>query len=150
MSNSFRCSSPSATCRIEWRPSRWLLATLALIALLAAFSILESEMPRLAVWPLALLALGYGVWTVRREAKRPVREFVFPGNASPVLLDGQPVEDVVVHWRGPLAFIRWKGSVGRAGRLSFWPDTLPPARRRELRLAVGQGEAAHGPRVMAP
>jgi len=31
--------------------------------------------------------------------------------------------------------LRWRGD-GRRGHLLFWPDTLPRARRRELRLAV--------------
>lgn len=150
MPSSFRSSSASASCRLEWRPSRWLLATLALIALLAAFSVLESEMPRPAAWPLALLALGYGAWTIRREAGRPTREFVFPGNASPVLLDGQPVEGAAVHWRGPLAFVRWRGRDGRVERLAWWPDTLPAAKRRELRLAAGTGDTTREHRVMAP
>ncbi|MFT3762720.1 MAG: hypothetical protein QM761_08970 [Pseudoxanthomonas sp.] len=159
MPNSFRSSSASAGCspptnapgcRLEWRPSRWLLAALALISLLAAFSVLASEMPRIAAWPLALAALGYGIWTIRREAGRPAREFVFPGNASPAMLDGRPLEAVRVHWRGPLAFVQWREADGRAGRLSFWPDTLPPPRRRELRLAAGAGDTTRDRRVMAP
>ncbi|MFT4257457.1 MAG: hypothetical protein QM599_10930 [Pseudoxanthomonas sp.] len=137
-------------CRLDWRPSRWLLAALAVIALLAAFSVLASEMPRIAAWPLALAALGYGAWLIRREAMQPVRCMVFPGNASPVLLDGQPLDDVRVHWRGPLAFVQWWQADGRAGRLSFWPDTLPPAPRRELRLAAGAGDTTRDRRVMAP
>ena len=150
MPNSFHSSSSSATCRIEWRPSRWLLAALALIAILAVFSILASEMPRPAAWPLAVLALGYGAWEIRREARKPVRELVFPGDhAAPVRIDGKPVEGVHVHWRGPLAFVRWREPDGRAGRLSFWPDTLPPARRRELRLAAGTDSTSRGHRVMA-
>ena len=34
-----------------------------------------------------------------------------------------------------LLVLRWRGD-GRRGQLLFWPDTLPRARRRELRLAV--------------
>ena len=150
MPNSFRCLSRSATCRIEWRPSRWLLAALALIALLAAFSILQSEMPRPAAWPLAALALGYGAWTIRREARKPVRELVFPGDpAASVHIDGKPVEGVHVRWRGPLAFVSWREPGGRAGRLSFWPDTLPAARRRELRLAAAGEPTSRRHRLMA-
>jgi toxin CptA len=155
MPNSLRSSNASAGsrttgCRIEWRPSRWLLAALALIAILAAFSLFESQLPRWLAWALAPLVLGYAAWTIRREARRPVREFVFPGNASPVLLDGRPVEGVSVHWRGPLAFVRWRGRDGRAGRLGWWPDTLPPAQRRELRLAAGAGDVSRNGRGMAP
>lgn len=151
MPNSFRCSLPSATCRIEWRPSRWLLAALALITTLAVFSILASEMPRPAAWPLCALAAGYGAWTIRRETLKPPRELVFPNDyAAPVRVDGQAVDKVVVHWRGPLAFVQWRDARGRAGRLSFWPDILPAARRRELRLAAGAGAVSRNRPAMAP
>ena len=151
MPNSFRCLSRSETCRIEWRPSRWLLAALALIAILAVFSILASEMPRPAAWPLSVLAAGYGAWTIHRETRKPPRELVFPNDhAAPVRVDGQEVGKVVVHWRGPLAFVQWKDAKGRAGRLSFWPDTLPAARRRELRLAAGGGDVSQNRPAMAP
>ncbi|MFT3756273.1 MAG: hypothetical protein QM769_10080 [Pseudoxanthomonas sp.] len=159
MSNSPGLSNASASwlpaieapmCRLDWQPSRWLLAALVLMSLLAAFSVLVSEMPRMLAWPLALAALGYGAWLIRREARQPVRQMVFPGNASPVLLDGQPLENVRVQWRGPLAFVQWRQADGRAGRLSFWPDTLPPARRRELRLAAGHADVSRRRPTMAP
>ncbi len=40
--------------------------------------------------------------------------------------------------RGPLLVLRWRKGK-RRGQLLFWPDTLPRARRRELRLAVRAG-----------
>jgi toxin CptA len=138
MTHSFRSSNASANCRIEWRPSRWLLAALALIAMLAVVAILASEMPRALAWPLCAVAVVGGAWTLRREAQRKPRELVFAGDGL-LRIDDEPVTSVQVHWRGPLAFVQWKRGDGRVERLSFWPDTLLPAQRRELRLAVKPG-----------
>lgn len=150
MPHSSRWSNVSAPCRIEWCPSRLLVGAMLVIAALAAFSVQASEMPRPLAWPLAALALAWGGWRARRELRQPRREWVFPGNDAPVLLDGEPVAAVRVQWRGPLAFVRWREPGGKIGRLAWWPDTLPAARRRELRLAALPGEATRPRSAMAP
>jgi toxin CptA len=68
----------------------------------------------------------------------------------PATLDGQPIDNVRLQWRGPLAFLFWRDRQGRPQRLSWWPDTLPAASRRELRLAASCLEAARSHRQMAP
>ena len=150
MTHSHHSSSVSVSCRLEWRPSRWVTGVLSLLGILAAFSILASEMPRLAAWPLALSALAYGLWRAGRESRSPTREIFFPGNDLPVTLDGAPIDPVEVQWRGSLAFVRWQGRDGRSRCLSWWPDTLPAAQRRELRLAAGSLEASRRRPAMAP
>ena len=150
MTHSHHSSNGSVSCRLEWRPSRWVIGMLALLGILAAFSILASEMPRLAAWPLALSALAFGWWRAWRESRLPAREFFLPGNGLPVMLDGAPIESVEVQWRGSLAFVRWQGRGGRSRHLSWWPDTLPAARRRELRLAAGGLAASRRTLTMAP
>jgi hypothetical protein len=142
MAHSHRLSSGSVNCRLEWRPSRWLIGALLCLAVLAAFSVLASEMPRRAAWPLALAALAWGAWRAWRHAHLPPQGFVFPGNELAAMWDGQPIQDAQLQWRGPLAFLSWSDRSGQRQRLAWWPDTLPPARRRELRLAVGNGDAA--------
>ena len=143
-------SSGSASCRLEWRPSRWLTGALLLLAMLAAFSVLASEMPRIAAWSLSIAVVVYGGWRARTEARKPHHELMFPGNDLPVMLDGHPIEGVAVQWRGPLAFVSWRGRDGRRQRLAWWPDTLPAMRRRELRLAAGGGLASRHRPAMAP
>ena len=150
MPHSTRSSSASVPCRLEWRPSRWVTGMLTLLGILAAFSILASEMPRLAAWPLAVAALVYGLWRAWRESRSPVREFFFPGNDLPVMLDGVPLDSAEVQWRGLLAFVCWNERNGRSRHLSWWPDTLPAAQRRELRLAAGSLEASRNRPAMAP
>ena len=157
MPNSTRSSSASARsrpastveARVEWRPSRWVLAALLSLGVLAACSLLASEMPAPVAWPAALAALAWATWCARREARRPAQSFVFRGGA-PVLVDGVAAGGLVLQWRGPLAFAHWRDGDGRIRRRSWWPDTLPPARRRELRLAAPAGEAARGGASMAP
>ncbi len=157
MPNSTRSSSASVRfrpasaveARIEWRPSRWVLAALLSLGALAACSLLASEMPAPVAWPAALAALAWTVRCARREAARPAQSFVFRGG-GPVLVDGVAVEGLVLQWRGPLAFARWRDGDGRVCRRSWWPDTLPPARRRELRLAAPGDETARGGTSMAP
>jgi toxin CptA len=151
MRNSPRWSNGSVNCRLEWRPSRLLRAQLILLGALAAVSVLASEMPRPFAWPIAVIALGFGAWRARREGRRARMSFWFPGNGRPPTLDGRPLRDARLHWRGPLAFLRWReGAGGRWRQAAWWPDTLPPAQRRELRLAAGDGGAGRHRRDRAP
>ena len=143
-----RAGAPEA--RIEWRPSRGLLAVIALLGMLGAFSVLSSEMPRAAAWLLAVASLAYAGLCFRRESRRPVQSFVLRGDAGPVLVDGAGVDGFELHWRGPLAFASWRDGRGRCQRRAWWPDTLPPARRRELRLAAPGAKAARRGASMAP
>ncbi|MDH5833864.1 hypothetical protein [Luteimonas sp. M1R5S59] len=111
---------------------------------------LVSEMPPPVAWPLALSAVGYALWLARREWRRPACSLVLAGDADRVEVDGEPVGDFALQWRGPLAFAAWRDVRGRRRRLAWWPDTLPPARRRELRLAAPAPRAARRGPSMAP
>ncbi|MEO6364658.1 MAG: hypothetical protein ABIO38_01195 [Luteimonas sp.] len=150
MSKSHRSSVASPRCRLDWRPSYWVIVALLALTALGVFSILVSEIPHPVAWPMAASALGYGLWLTRVEARRPARSFLWPGNEAPVMLDGEPVHEVEVQWRGSLAFVRWRGKRGRIQRASWWPDTLPAASRRELRLAAPMAIASRQRGAMAP
>ncbi len=143
-------SSPaSETCRpteafegrFEWRPSRLLGAFLILLGGLAACAVLGSEMPRPAAWCVAAAALLHALRIAMRErGKAPVR-VVWDGRAGGVSVDGERVADAELHWRGPLAFLRWRDAQRRVHRLAFWPDTLDAKQRRALRLVARTGDA---------
>lgn len=150
MPDSGRSSNASATCRIDWRPSRLMCAGLVALSLLAAFAVLASEMPPLAAWPLALAALAHGAGLAWKHARRPARRFVFAGQDAPVEVDGEPVREASVTWRGPLAFVRWRDRTGHARHLAWWPDTLAGHARRELRLAAPLRRAARRVDSVAP
>ncbi len=92
MSHSIRSSNASAPCRLEWRPSRCLIAGLTSLGVLAAFSVITSEAPRLFAWPLALMAASYAAWLVRRESMRRPHQLVWPIDGTP-LLDGLALQD---------------------------------------------------------
>ena len=119
--------------RIAWRPSRRVIGALLALAMLAPFAVLASEMPRVVAWPLAVAAAVSGLHRALRESRRPARLLVL-GLEGGATLDGQPLAEAVLSWRGPLAFLQWRDTAGRHGRLSWWPDTLPPAERRVLKL----------------
>ena len=150
MSNSPHWSSASVPCRFEWRPSRWVLAALCLLGVLAAASLLASDLPGRAAWPLAAITLGYGAWLAYRESRSPSHEVVIRDAGAQVEIDGERVDDFRVEWRGVLAFARWRGDKGRVHRLAWWPDTLPSAARRELRLAAPVETSPRAPASMAP
>ena len=125
-----------------------MVALLALGAF-AAFSVVLSEMPRPFAWPLALMAAGYGAGLARRESHRPPHQAVWPIDGSP-LLDGLALQDAQLQWRGPLAFLRWRDCEGHLQHLAWWPDTLPPPSRRELRLAAASSVGTRSAASMAP
>ena len=127
------CSTTSAPFRCEWRPSRWMSGALALLGVLAALSLLNCELEARIAWPVALLALAAGLLLARREARKPVRQLLLSATAANV--DGVVIDTPELIERGPLAILRWRAGK-RRGQLLFWPDTLPRAMRRELRLAV--------------
>ena len=114
MPHSHRSSNASAPCRLEWRPSRWLIAMMGALALLAALSALACDLPRWAAWPLAGLALAHGLRLARRERRRPGRMVVIADAGAAVSIDGVQVEAFAVHWRGPLAFASWRDGQGHA------------------------------------
>jgi toxin CptA len=144
-------SAGSAPCRLEWRPSRWLLAALLVLSLLAPLSVLGSGLPRALAWPAALAAAGYGLRLAWKQAASAPRQLVLAvGGGGSDLLDGRPLHACHVGWRGPLAFVHAIDRDGRSHRLAWWPDTLPAPLRRELRLAVAARPASRRARPVAP
>lgn len=148
MPPSMPSSSGSASCRIEWRPSRWLIAALLLIALGAAVAVLSTGLSPAVAWPLAASVLAAGLHGARRQSRMPHRVLVL--RAGRATLDAADVTWEDLQWRGPLAVLRVRHGDGRVERLAWWPDTLAPPWRRELRLAAAACRAAPPGASMAP
>ncbi|MFC5577684.1 hypothetical protein ACFPOA_06630 [Lysobacter niabensis] len=123
---------------------------LMLLGILAAVSALASELPWFAALPLAVLSVAYGAWLGRREFLRPTCSLVIPFNDTVATIDGVPMGDLQLRWRGPLAFLEWRDANGGRQRLQGWPDNLAADARRELRLAMAARLPAQSPRSMAP
>ena len=117
--------------------------------MLAPFCVLASDLPRGWAWPLAVLASLVGIRDARRYRNQPARRWVIPAGRGAPTCDAERIEGLLVHWRGPLAFLRWRDADGRSRRVVFAPDTLPAASRRELKLALQRREAAAGSPSMA-
>ena len=149
MPNSPHSSSASATCRIEWRPSRVLSGALIVLGLLAGLSLLASDLPSAFAWPAALITTVWGVWLARCESRREPIRLCWRGDGV-LLVEDERAERAELQWRGPLAFLAWRDAAGRCRRLAGWPDTLSAACRRELRLAAMAAEAARRQARVAP
>jgi len=100
-------------------------------------------------WPLALIAAFEGMRLSRASLRSRSRTLVWPMGGAPVL-DGMTLDEPHLHWRGPMAFLRWRDEAGRLHRLAWWPDTLPSAARRELRMAAAEAADASPAASMAP
>ncbi|AXA84076.1 hypothetical protein DCD74_04635 [Lysobacter oculi] len=149
MSTSHRSSSASATCHLEWRPSRLIAAWLLALAVLAPLSLLYSNLPRGVAWLLAPAWCAVALHAWHRYRNTPSR-YLRVHAEGPLEVDGVPMPDWRLHWRGPLAFISWRDAGGRRGAVSFWPDTLPADVRRELRLATPASVGTSSTAGMAP
>jgi toxin CptA len=149
MSKSRRSSIAFAPCRLEWRPSRQLGAAHWLLAKLAPFCVLASDLPRGWAWPIGVLAGLVGIRDAWRYRRQPTRRLTIPSRLGAPTCDAERIERLLVHWRGPLAFLCWRDAAGRSRRLVFAPDVLPATSRRELMLALQRREAAAGSPSMA-
>ena len=148
-SGPFRPAIDASGCRLGLRASPLLVAVLLSLGFAAAFAVLVSEMPRIAAWPLARAASAHGAWLAWREARAVRGELVIAGAGGRASVDGRAVEDLSVRWRGPIAFVEWRDG-GRRRRHVLFPDTLPAARRRELRLAAPAPAPARRASSVAP
>jgi toxin CptA len=149
MRNWHNCSTRSAPCRCEWRPSRWQALVMMALGLGAAIALMDCALPRLYAAPAALCVLAVCVWRCRCELRRPPRHLLVPCAPSPVLVDGAPVTAVELLERGPLTLLRFRQG-RRRGSCLFWPDTLDSGQRRELRLAVRTHAVSRDAPTVAP
>ncbi len=130
-----RSSPGSAPCRLEWRPSRWQCGAQLLMTALAPWALYRTAVPDGWHGPAAVLAVAWGLAQAWRYWHAPTRSIVIPPDDAPAQVDGEPVQDLQLSDRGVLLQVAWRCRGRRYWRL-FWPDTLSPAQRRELRLAV--------------
>lgn len=132
-------SNASLPCRTDWRPSAWLVGALCVLAVLAAASAWASALPGPWRFVAAAGALAHGASLAWREARRPPACLAW-GRRGACLQDGQggweSLHDPRLQCRGPLVQLQARGRGGRRVHLLWWPDTLPPAARRRLRLAA--------------
>ncbi len=133
-------STSSSTCRIDWRPSRWLAAALVGLGLMAALSLWLSALPPLLALPASLLAAAEGLRLARGHLRVAPCSLDWLGAPDPAYLTGRTgvvrLDDVTVVLRGPLATLAGTDARGRRQRLAWWPDTLSAGERRQLRLAA--------------
>lgn len=146
-------SSASSTCRIEWRPSAWLVAGLAVMGALAAIAVLSSAMPAPASPLVAALALAEGLRLAWREWRRAPRRLLLSAGRAWLAQDGvAPVALSAHRWqvRGRFAWLQGRDVRGRTHWLAWGPDTLDPGALRELQLARGANASTVPHPLVAP
>ena len=156
MRSSPRSSPASASCRLEWRPSRWPLAALLLLALAAPAAVMASAVPETPRRPLAGLVGLWALVLARRERQARPCTLEWGGRGRPARLHPAPatageasaaivLRAVQVEFRGPLVRLLARDDAGHTRRLLWWPDTLPPEARRRLVLAARAGIPSDNP-----
>ncbi|PPT32430.1 MULTISPECIES: hypothetical protein [Xanthomonas] len=145
-----RSSPIFAPCRLEWRPSRGLVCALGVLSALALWALWRSGVPLWLAVLLSVYAVVAGGRSLRVLLRSPAREVIVPWGQTPASVDGKQVQGLQVAWRGPIAVVSWTGPDARRRRLHFWPDTLPVAQRRELRLAAQAHAISSGRPQVAP
>ncbi len=141
-------SNDLSICRLEWRPSCWLRAIVIALAVLAIVSLWLSQLPWWLRLLLAIVIIVFTARSVHKQARAPAVILIWDIAAAQIqLINGyhtQCVELIDVVLRGPMAVMRTKSEGDKDNprlqqQVWVWlPDTLPPAARRALRLAISQ------------
>ncbi|MBS7455822.1 hypothetical protein [Coralloluteibacterium stylophorae] len=151
MPHSARSSTTSPTVRLDWRPSRLLVALLAVLMVAAACAPWLSSLPSAVALAASAAAFAHGAVLVRREARRPRFELVWPPGDVPARLVqgdvGVPVEIEALRIQAGVAILRLRHADGHRRSLLWWPDTLGAAGRRALRLAWAGARAPEAVRA---
>ena len=126
-----------------------LSGAMLMLAVLVPWAALSSDLPVWIGGLLAASAVCFALWLAARELRRSTHEVVIDASGA-ATVDGRAVEAFRIDWRGTLGFGSWRDADGRTHRRSLWPDTLSPALRRELRLAVPASDAVRGTDSMSP
>jgi toxin CptA len=142
MSNSQRWCESSVPCSLEWRRSFWAVVALLGMTILAVCSVLMSGLSGVLRGLLIPFCCFYGIGLILSEWRRAPRRLVLGSGSVPAMLDGVPLRTMHLYERGPWVCVRARDMDGRRHCLVWWPDTLSPARRRELRLAVNAQTAS--------
>lgn len=137
----------SLPCRLAWRRSPLLLATLVVLAVLAAISPWLSNLPTMWCALVDGAVVAFAAFTLWRQFRRAPVELVWAGGDAPwqVVGDGKSrsMHHVEASLRGPIAALTLANAASaRRQRFVWWPDTLDAAGRRSLRLALASRAAA--------
>ena len=141
-------SNASLHCRLEWRPSRWLLVGFPLLAVLAMVSIWLSSLPMWACVAVSVSIVAYATVRFRQEMRREPVGIAWVGGDAPIVVEHGALEQggrseefrfVALNFRAGLVVLCVADEHGRRSRWVWWPDTLGARGRRALRLAARVG-----------
>lgn len=147
MSKSPHYLNASTPYRVDWRPSRLAAVCVLALGCAAAWALWLSDIARVWVLPVALLVILRAAYLAYRGLRQPSRQLLWGIDGS-ALLDGIPIENARLHWRGALVFLHWREQ-GCLRSLVWWPDTLNHIQRRELHLRGGGADTSRLPPSVA-
>jgi toxin CptA len=114
-----------------------------MVGLLALLSLRLSALPTPLAVALAICVVIYSAVSIQREIQREPFTFIWAGGDAVAVLNfgdrQQVLSGLSMSMRGPLATIRGRDEDDRQRTYLWWPDTLPSAARRQLRLAAQVG-----------
>lgn len=133
-------SDASATCRLEWRRSRWLPAALCLLAAATTAALWLSQLPAIASMVGTAAVMVHVAWLLRREWNRPACTLTWQGGARDWQIEtsgsAESLRHVGASFRGGLVVLTLADPGNALRRYIWWPDTLDARGRRALRLAL--------------
>jgi hypothetical protein len=127
----------------DYRPSRGIAFAIALVILLAMFSVLVSGLDTLWRAVLSILAIASGLYSLRQYLRTTIVR-IARGDSGWILVDREGCETPVclrdhIH-RGFLLVLEFSSESMRHRRFVFTPDNLDTETRRRLLLVLASGE----------
>ena len=133
-------SDASATCRLEWRRSRWLPLALCVLAVAAIAALWMSQLTDAFDAVGTAAVIGYAGWLLRREWRRPACALTWQGGDNDWQIETRGITESLHHvgasFRGGLVVLTLADANNARRRYIWWPDTLDARGRRALRLAM--------------
>ena len=127
-------------CRLEWRPSRWLMPALCALAAAAIAALWMSALPPVACGLGSAATVAYAAWLLRHESRRPNCSLSWAGGDADWHVEcagrSESLHHVGATTRGGIAVLTLAEASGGRRRYVWWPDTLDARSRRALRLAI--------------
>ena len=126
----------------DYRPSRWLIAAVVVVTVVALSAVMFCAMPPWAKVVAAMLACAYAVLSVRWFQRSSVAHAAWYAAGHWRLIDGAGIEHLAELQsgivRGSWIVLRLRGNASRHAALILGPDNSDAELRRHLRVRLAR------------
>lgn len=126
----------------DYRPSRWLIAAIGLVALLAVAAVVASGLPAWSKWPLTVAVAVYAAYELRQLLRDPVRRVSWheAGHWRIANTDGTEHVAELVHGsvRGTWIVLQLRYTDRRRVSIVLAPDNCDADVHRRLRVRLAR------------